>query len=63
MTAGIIVMAAMMGAMFLFGGHGKGHKHGGHTEHASTEITVSTSAATAIPAAPAEVAKDTEHRH
>lgn len=61
-TAGIIVMALMMGAMF-FGGHGMKHKHSGHQQHASTEIAVSSSAATTAPAAPVEGAKDVEHAH
>lgn len=60
MTTGIIFMALMMGAMFLFGGHGKGHKH---KEHASPEIAVSSSAVTAAPAASAEEGKDAEHAH
>ncbi len=62
MTGGIIIMAAMMGAMFLFGGHGKKHKH---SDHASPEIAVSTQAAAAAPAAPAqaEEEKGAEHAH
>lgn len=62
-TAGIILMAAMMGAMFLFGGHGRGHKH---KDHAAHEVTVSTAAAAAAsvqPTAPAEDIKGTEHAH
>lgn len=59
-TAGIIVMALMMGAMF-FGGHGMKHKHSGHQEHAPAGIAVSSSTSTTAPAAPAEEAKDTEH--
>ena len=62
MTGGIIVMAVMMGAMFLFGGHEKKHKH---KDHASPEIAVSTQAATAAPAGPAqaEEEKDAGHAH
>ena len=62
MTGGIIVMAVMMGAMFLFGGHGKRHKHG---EHTAPEIAVSSPTATATPGAPvqAEEGKGAEHAH
>ena len=60
MTGGIIVMAVMMGAMFLFGGHGKKHKH---NAHASPEIAVSTQAAAATAPAQAEAEKDAEHAH
>lgn len=62
MSGGIILMAVMMGAMFLFGGHGKKHKH---SDHASPGIAVSTQAATVAPAAPAqaEEVKAAEHAH
>lgn len=64
MTGGLIIMAAMMGAMFLFGGHAKVHKH---NDHASQEIAVSSSTITAAPAAqtgaPAEETKDAERAH
>ncbi len=62
-TAAIILMAAMMGAMFLFGGHGKGHKH---NKHATPEIAVSTSTAvstSAVQSVAPEKVKDTEHTH
>lgn len=62
MTAGIIVMALMMGAMF-FGGHGMKHKHCGHKEYAPAEIAVSSSTSTTVPAAPAEEKENTEHTH
>lgn len=61
-TAGIILMALMMGAMF-FGGHGMKHKHSGQQDRASAEITVSSSTSTTAPSAPAEEAKNTEHAH
>lgn len=64
MAGGIIIMAAMMGVMFLFGGHAKGHKH---NEYTSQGIAVSSSAITAAPAAqtpvPEESEKETEHTH
>ncbi len=62
MTGGIIVMAVMMGAMFLFGGHGKGHKH---NEHAAPEIAVSSPTAMAAPTAPGKVDEEqgAEHTH
>lgn len=62
MTAGIIFMAAMMSAMFLFGGHGKKHNH---HDHASPEIAVSSPAMSAAPAAPAQAEEEkvAEHAH
>ena len=62
LTGGIILMAAMMGAMFLFGGHGKKHKH---NDHASPEIAISSPTATAAPAAPVQVEEEqgAEHVH
>lgn len=62
-TAGIVVMVVMMSAMFLFGGHGKKHKHNGH---ATPEIAVSTSTAvstSAVQSVAPEKVKDTEHTH
>lgn len=59
MTGGLILMAAMMGAMFLFGGHAKGHKH---KDQASPEIAVSSQAAAAAPAQ-VEEEKSAERAH
>lgn len=61
-TAGIIVMALMMGAMF-FGGHGMKNKHSDHQQHASTEIAVSSSTAIAVSATPVDGEKDAQHAH
>lgn len=61
MTGGLIVMALMMGAMFLFG-HKTGHKH---AKPAGQEVTVSS--ATAVSTAPAPdvarpaASKEAEH--
>ncbi|MDP2864808.1 MAG: hypothetical protein Q8O90_01020 [Elusimicrobiota bacterium] len=62
-TAGIVVMAVMMGAMFLFGGHGKGHKHNKDAppEAVSGGAVISTAAAQGAPAG--EDAKDSAHTH
>jgi len=63
-TGAIILMAAMMGAMFLFGGHGKGHKNCKHASHeaaVSSSTAVSTSAVQNAPAV--EETKDPAHTH
>lgn len=62
-TGGIIVMVAMMGAMFLFGGHGKGHKHNKDAppEAVSGAAVISTAAAQGAPAG--EETKDPAHTH
>ena len=63
MATGILIMALMMGGMYLFG-HKMGHKH---NKHASHEIAVSSSTAISTAAVqnvePAEGIKDTEHAH
>ena len=63
MATGILIMALMMGGMYLFG-HKMGHKH---NKHASHEIAVSGSTAISTAAvqnaALAEEIKDAAHTH
>lgn len=65
MTIGLIVMAAMMGAMLFMGGHKKGHKHS-----SSQPPAVEVSSAAAVSTAPVQSgerpdgqAAEPEHKH
>lgn len=64
LTTGIVVMAVMMGAMFLLGGHGKKHKH---AQPAAQETTTTggtaVSTAAVQNAAPAGKPEGAQHRH
>ncbi len=61
MSAGILVMVVMMGAMLIMGGHKMGHKH---SESAVHEVTVSSTTAVSTAAVQnAEPEKTEGHAH
>jgi len=67
MTAGLLIMAAMMGAMFLLGGHKSGHKHDAPPAKTAQEVQTSSMAvvSTAPPqnVSPAAALPEAGHAH